>query len=73
MQNPKEITQEQQFIELCQSLISNDTPKNLLADVTEMYVAYNQTDLADSKAEREGKSCTYMILLDFLGGLTQIK
>lgn len=73
MTNETEQNKKDQFAELCQSLISNDSPKHLLADVTEMYVAYNNSDFADSKAEREGKSCTYMILLDFLGSLSQIK
>ena len=54
-------------------LLSDDSPKHLLSNLTDMYIAYNQSDHADCQDDRTSKSGTFLYLTHFLGTLSSIK
>lgn len=73
MTTNSEITKGEQILKLTRTLLSYDQPKHLLSNFTDMYVAWNQSDHADCQSDRNSKSGTFLCILDFLGGLNQIK
>lgn len=69
--NENTVCQEAQ-LQLLKQLQQQDTPKHLISNLTDIFVGYNGSEYSDCMTERQSKSNTFMVLLEFLGGLANL-
>ena len=60
-------------LQLLKQLQQQDTPKHLISNLTDIFVGYNGSEFSDCMTERQSKSNTFVVLLEFLGGLANLK
>jgi len=64
-------TQEEIFTKAVKDLLSYDSAKNIRANITDMFFAYNQSDLSDCQSDRTHKTGTFIYLGDFLTAISE--